>query len=113
MLRRNRQNTKVDRRSPDVAARDVLDMHQLSALERSDILIRWHYTLEKFSELVEYLAVKRFERQTLEKVEKLIGKEGQDQLHAMGLRTIEKSLYLALKDAEYEERERKAKREQE
>ncbi|WDL95760.1 hypothetical protein [Alicyclobacillus sp. ALC3] len=95
-----------------MAARDVLNVEQLSAIERNDLLIRWHYTLEKFEGLVEYLAVKRFERQTLEKVERLIGKEAQDRLHAMGLRTIEKSLYLALKDAEYEERERKAKREQ-
>lgn len=112
-VRAKAESRRVDRRSPDVAARDVLTDNQFGDLEHNGILVRWYYTLDKFSDLVEYLAVKRFDRQTQEKVERLIGKESALALQAMGLRTIEKSLYLALKDAEWEERERKAKREEE
>lgn len=41
------------------------------------------------------------------RAEKIIGKDALERLYTMGLRTIEKSLYLVLKDAEYEERKRK------
>lgn len=52
MLRRHRQGEKIDKRSPEVVARDVLDINQLGDLEHNDILLRWHHTLEKFSDLL-------------------------------------------------------------
>ncbi|MDQ0191187.1 hypothetical protein JI721_04575 [Alicyclobacillus cycloheptanicus] len=105
MIRRK----KVDKRSPEVAARDVLETEHLGALERAAILLRWQHTMDKFSNLVEYTAVKRFDRQTQEKVAQMIGPERLEALRQMGLVPIEKPLYLALKDAEYEERMRQQK----
>lgn len=105
LLRRKR----VEKRAPEVAARDVLPTEQLSLLERAGILLRWQHTMDKFANLIEYTAVKRFDSQTQDKVTQIVGVHGLQDLRQMGLVPIEKTLYLALKDAEYEERIRQEK----
>lgn len=101
---------KIDRRSPEGAAKDVLSTAQISLLDRDRILLRWRHTLDRFSDLVEYTAIKRFERQTCEQVGKLIGEEGLKTILEMGLVPIDRSLYFGLKEAEYEERMRRQQR---